>query len=131
MVKGLKVAMIVWAAVPILIGLAFIFFPRQLGEMMGVVEGGPIFVLHILALLGVSHIAVGAFVIAAAVRGPLKHIMWVQFAITLAVLVVVVMATSIMRGLVTFRQEGGPLIFNAVCAVALLALYPWRAKPSS
>jgi hypothetical protein len=130
MVKGLKVVMIIWAAVAILVGLAYIFLPKQLGEMGGF-EKGPVWVMYILALLGVCYIATGGFVIAAAVRDPLKHIMWVQFAIAVAILIVVVAASSIARGLVTFRQEGMPLIFNAVFAVLLLALYPWRAKPGS
>jgi hypothetical protein len=130
MVKGLKVVMIIWAAVAILVGLAYIFLPKQLGEMGGF-EKGPVWVMYILALLGVCFIATGGFVIAAAVRGPLKHLMWVQFAITVAILIVVVIATSIMRGLVTFSQEGMPLIFNAVFAVLLLAFYPWRAKPGN
>ena len=130
MIKGLKVAMIIWAAIAILVGLAYIFFPSQLGEMGGF-EKGPAWVAYILALLGICYIATGAFVIVAAVRDPLKHIMWVQFAIAVAILIVVVAASSIMRGLVTFSQEGLPLIINAVFAVVFLALYPWRAKPSS
>jgi hypothetical protein len=130
MIKGLKVAMIIWAAVAILVGLAYIFFPSQLGEMGGF-EKGPAWVAYILALLGICYIATGAFVIVAAVRDPLKHIMWVQFAIAVAILIVVVAASSIMRGLVTFSQEGTLLIVNAVFAVVFLALYPWRAKPGS
>jgi hypothetical protein len=130
MIRGLKVAMIIWSAVAILVGLAYIFFPRQLGEMGGF-EKGPAWVAYILALLGICFVATGAFVIVAAARDPLKHIMWVQFAIAVAILIVVVAASSIMRGLVTFSQEGPLLIFNAVFAVAFLALYPWRAKPGS
>jgi hypothetical protein len=127
MTKALRVVMSVWAAIAILIGLAYIFFPHQLGEMGGF-EKGPAWVLYILALLGICYIATGAFVIVAAVRNPLKHIMWVQFAIVVAILIVIVTASSIGRGLVTFEQEGMPLIFNAAFAVALLGLYPWRAK---
>jgi len=130
MVKGLKVAMIIWAAVAILVGLAYIFIPRQLGEMGGF-EKGPAWVAYILALLGVCFVATGAFVIVAAVRDPLKHIKWVQFAIVVTILIVVVAVSSIMRGLVTFSQEGPLLIVNAVFAVVFLALYPWRAKPGT
>jgi hypothetical protein len=122
--------MIIWAAIAILIGLAYIFFPRQLGEIGGF-EKGPVWVLYILALLGICYIAAGAFVIVAAVRGPLKHIMWVQFAIVVTILISAVAASAIMRGLVTFSQEGPLLIINAVFAVVFLALYPWRAKPSN
>jgi len=129
-IKALRVVMIVWAAIAILVGLAYIFFPSQLGEMGGF-EKGPAWVHYILALLGICYIAAGAFVIVAAVRDPLKHIMWVQFAIAVAILIVVVAAYSIMRGFVTFEQEGMLLVFNAVFAVALLALYPYRAARSS
>ena len=127
MIKGLKVAMIIWAAIAILVGLAYVFIPRQLGEMGGF-EKGPAWVAYVLALLGVCFVATGAFVIVAAVRGPLKHIMWVQFAIVVTILISVVAASAIMRGLVTFSQEGPLLIINAVFAVVFLALYPWRTK---
>ena len=128
MIKALRVVLIVWAAIAILIGLVFIFFPSQLGSMMGY-EKGSAYILYLLELLGVSHIAPCVFLIIAA-RDPLKNIMWVQLAITWAILVAVVAAYSIMRGFVTFGQEGTALIINAVFAVALLALYPWRAKSS-
>src|SRR4030042_1609411 len=127
MIKGLKVAMSIWAAIAILVGLAYIFIPRQLGEMGGF-EKAPAWADYVLALLGVCFVATGAFVIVAAVRGPLKHIKWVQFAIAVTILIVVVAASSIMRGLVTFSQEGPLLLVNAVFAVVFLALYPWRAK---
>ena len=129
MIKALKVVMIIWAVIGILVGLAYILFPRQLNEMGGL-EQGPDWVLYILALLGICYIATGAFVIRAA-QDPLKHIRWVQFAIALSILIVVVAAYSIGRGLVTFGQEAMPLIINAVFAVAFLILYPWRAALSS
>jgi len=129
-VKGLKVAMIIWAAIAILVGLAYIFLPSQLSEMGGF-EKAPAWADYVLALLGVCFVATGAFVIVAAVKGPLKHIKWVQFAIVVTILISVVAASAIMRGIVTFSQEGPLLIVNAVFAVAFLALYPWRAKPSS
>ena len=127
MVKGLKVAMIIWAVIAILVGLAYVFLPGPLSEMGGF-EKAPAWADYVLALLGVCFIATGAFVIVAAARGPLKHIKWVQFAIVVTILIAVVAASSIMRGLVTFSQEGPLLIVNAVFAVVFLALYPWRAK---
>jgi len=127
MVKGLKVAMIIWAAIAILVGLAYIFLPSQLGEMGGF-EKAPAWVAYVLALLGVCFIATGAFVIVAAAKGPLKHIKWVQFAIVVTILISVVAASAIMRGLVTFSQERPLLLVNAVFSVVFLALYPWRAK---
>jgi hypothetical protein len=129
MIRALKVMMIIWSAVVIVLGLAYIFFPVQLGEM-GDFEKAPVWVEYILALVGICYIAAGAFVIMAS-RDPLKHIMWVQFVIVLAILEVIVVASSIGRGLVTFNQEGIALIINAVFAVIFLALYPYgKAKGS-
>jgi hypothetical protein len=127
MIKGLRVAMIVWAVVAIFMGLVYIFFPNQLLDMGDYGKGSGL-ELYLLALLGICYITGGVFVIFAAVRDLLKHIRWVQFAIVVAILTVVVVASSIGRGLVTFEQEGIPLIINAVLAAALLALYPWRSK---
>jgi|WetSurMetagenome_2_1015567.scaffolds.fasta_scaffold25869_3 hypothetical protein len=127
MIKGLKVVMIIWAVVAIFMGLVYIFFPNQLNEIGGY-EGSDL-ATYVLALLGICYIPAGAFVIVAA-RDPLKYIKWLQYAIAVAILTVVVIASSIERGLVTFSQEGIPLIFNAVFAAAFLFLYPWRAKLS-
>jgi hypothetical protein len=124
MVKALRVVLIIWAVIAILMGLVYIFFPGQLNEMGGYENTA--YVVYLLALLGICYIPVGAFVIIAA-RDPLRNIMWVQFAIAMAILTVVVIVYSIGRGFVTFEQEGMPLVFNVVFAVALLALYPWRA----
>ena len=125
MIKALRVVLIVWAAIVILFGLAFIFFPNQLGAMSGY-EKATEAELFSMASLGISMIVSGAFVIVAA-RDPIRNILWVQFAIAWTILIVVVVASSIGRGLVTFSQEGMTLIGNAVFAVALLALYPYRA----
>ena len=127
MVRGLKIAMIIWAVIAILVGLAYIIFPRQLGQMGGY-EKAPIWVLYILAMIGVSWVSTGVFVIIAAIRDPIKHIMWVQFAIVSAILIVAVMVYSLLQGLISFSQGAGTLIVNAVFAVVFLALYPW-AKP--
>jgi hypothetical protein len=128
MLKGLKVVMIIWSVVAIIMGLVYIFFPNQLNEMGGY-EGSDL-ATYVLALLGICYISAGAFVIIAA-RDPLKHIMWVQFAIAVAFLTVAVAGSSMGRGLVTFSQEGIPLIFNAVFAVLFLALYPYRKVKGS
>ena len=127
MVKGLRIAMIIWAAIAILVGLAYIFIPDQLSQMGGF-EKAPAWADYVMALLGVCFVATGAFVIVAAVKGPLKHIKWVQFSIVVTILISVVAAYAIIRGVVTFEQEGPLLLTNAIFAIVFLALYPWRAK---
>ena len=129
MIRGLKVAMIVFGAIGILHGLTLIFIPEQLGAMMGYAKG-PAYVAYFLAMLGICVIVPSAFLIVAA-RDPLKHIMWVQFAIAWAILAVAVDVYSIMRGFVAFEQAGMSVIIDAVFAVAFLALYPYRAARSS
>jgi hypothetical protein len=127
MVKGLRIAMIIWAAIAILVGIAYVFIPDKLAEMGGF-EKAPTWADYVMALLGVCFVASGAFVIVAAVKGPVQHIKWVQFSIVLTILISAVAAYAIIRGVVTFAQEGPLLLTNAVFAVVFLALYPWRAK---
>jgi hypothetical protein len=130
MIKGLKIAMIIWAAIAILVGTAYIFIPDKLSQMGGF-EKAPAWADYVMALLGVCFVATGAFVIVTAVKGPVQHIKWVQFSIVVTILISVVAAYAIMRGVVTFAQEGPLLIVNAIFAVVFLALYPWRAKTGS
>ena len=128
MTMALKVVMIAYVAVDILFGIGFIFLPSQLSEMFGFAKpDGPH--LYDLAFLGVTWIVFSVFIIIAAVRDPLKHIMWVQCELGWVVLSLVVDVSSIGRGLVTVSQGAPGLIIDAVFTVALLALYPWRAKP--
>jgi hypothetical protein len=125
MVKALRVAMIVWPALNILMGIGFLFFPTKLGEVMAISGGADNATLSILATLGVFLIVVSVFIIIAA-RDPLKHILWVQCVTAFAVFDVAVKVYTIIRGYVTFSQIGLPLIVDAIFAVAFLALYPWR-----
>ena len=129
MIKVLRVVMIIWAAIAILLGLVYIFMPTQFADMVGF-EHGPISTLYLLGMLGVTFIAIGTFLIIAA-RDPLKNILWVKFAIAWAILAVAIEAYSIGRGFVSFAQVGTGLIIDAIFAVALLALYPWRVKRQS
>jgi hypothetical protein len=127
MIKGLKVVMIIGAAIWILLGLALVFVPGQLGAMMGFAKG-PEWSPYLHAWLGVFYLVGGAFIMVAAVRDPLKHIMWVQFGIAVTILTLAVEVYSLMRGFVTFEQIVMEIIINAIFFVALMALYPWRVK---
>ncbi len=123
MIRALKVTMIVWSAIAIIMGLVYIFLPNQLNEMGGYEKASGL-IIYLLALIGICYIPAGVFVILAS-RDPLKYIKWVQFAISVAILTAIVIAISIGRSLVTFNQEGIPLIVNAVFGVILLVLYPY------
>jgi len=128
MIKALKVTMILYAAIGILFGLAYIFIPRQLGAMFGH-EGGPAFVLSLAAAFGVSLVAVCIFLIIAA-RDPIKHILWVKYAIVFAILSLVAHLYSFILGYLTLGQALTPIIIHAVFAAGLLVFYPRRAVRS-
>ena len=128
MIKPLKVTMILYAVVGILFGLAYIFIPRQLAAMFGHGEG-PAYIAALAAALGVSFVAACVFLIIAA-RDPIKHILWVKYAIVFALLMLVTELYSVIMGYLTLGQAGTALILHAVFAVALLVFYPWRAAES-
>ena len=131
MLKALKVTLIVYGILGILYGLAYIFIPRELGEMFGyATEGAPMYVLAFLASLGVGIIAPSVFLIAAA-GDPLRHISWVKFAILWSLLSLVAELYSVIQGFVGFGQAGMGIILHAVFAAAFLAFYPWRAACGS
>ena len=125
MIKALKVTMIVYAAIGILFGLAYIFVPQQLGQMMGY-EQGPPYIMYMMAGLGACIIAPSVFLIAAA-RDPIRHIYWVKFAILWSALVMIIALYSTIRGYVGFDKTGMEIIMKAIFLVAFLVFYPWRA----
>lgn len=122
MIKGLKVAMILWSAIGGLTALEYIFVPQQ---MLAGFEKGPAYLPYFLMLIGNAWIVCSVFVIIAA-RDPLKHIMWVQAAIAWSLLDLITAAYFIIRGIVPFSQAGLVLIINIIFIVAFLILYPWR-----
>ena len=128
MIKPLKVTMIVYGVIGILFGLAYIFVPHQLAAMFGH-EAGPAYVAALAAALGVSFVAACIFLIIAA-RDPLKHILWVKYAIVFAILMVASELYSVIMGYLTLGQALTAIIIHAIIAVALLAFYPWRAARS-
>ena len=125
MLKALKVTMIIWAVLHIVLGLAFILVPEQLGEMFGYSTEGPEYMLSFLASLGVCMIAPAVFVIIAA-KDPIKHILWVKFAILAAALGLVIELYSVIQGYITFSQAAMGIILPAIFTAAFLVFYPWR-----
>lgn len=129
MIKALKIVLIIFGALSILSGLAHIFIPEQLTAMMGFEEMPDVCspALFAMAMVGVSFIAGGVYLIVAGTRDIIRHIYWVQFAILWAILAVAAAVYSVMLGYVTFDQVMMPMITDAVFFVVLMALYPWRA----
>ena len=125
MIRSLRVTMIVYAVIGILFGLAYILIPHQLADMFGY-EEGPAHVAAFAVALGISFVAACYFIIIAA-RDPIKHILWVKYAIVFAILMFTAELYSFIKGYLTLGQAGMGIIMHAVFAVALLIFYPWRA----
>lgn len=125
MIRALKVAIIVFGVIHILLGLALIFAPYQTASMLGFSEiAAP--AVYIAALCGLTFIAASVWLIVAG-RDPLRHLIWVKFAISWTLLGVVVQLYLVAQGVVNFSQAGPGIIIDAVFAVAFLAFYPYRA----
>ena len=124
MIRGLKIALIVYGAIHILLGLALIIAPYQAGSMFGFGEIAA-YVPYLTALLGGGFIAVSVWFIVAGLE-PLRHISLVKLAILWSSLGVVTGLYSIVQGAVDFSQAGFGIILDAVFAIAFLALYPYR-----
>ena len=125
--KALKVVLIIWTSTGILLGLAFLFIPEQfVGAMQGY-EKGPEHMTYFLALLGISYIVPGVFIIVAMTRDLLQNILWVQMSMTWAILLVAVMVYSVIMGFVTFNQVMVGTIIDGAFFIACMALYPWRS----
>ena len=128
MIKPLKVTMIVYAVIGFLFGLGYIFAPHQLAAIFGH-EEVPALAASLAAAFGVSIVSPCIFLIIAA-RDPLKHILWVKFAIVFAILSSAAESYSVIMGYLTLGQAATAIIIHAIIAAALLAFYPWRAARS-
>jgi hypothetical protein len=124
-IKALKVTMIVYAVIGILFGLGYIFIPHQLAAMFGH-DTLPELAGALAVALGASFVAACVFLIIAA-RDPLKHILWVKYAIVFAILMLASELYSVIMGYLAFGQAVTAIILHGIIAVALLAFYPWRA----
>jgi hypothetical protein len=130
MLKALKVTMYVIGVVGALFGLAFIFASKPLGEMMGFeTSGASGYLQYFTTSLGGLFVVGSVFIIIAA-RDPLRHILWVKYAIAWSLVGLALDLYSAILGYVTFSEAMGGIIIGAVFAAALLIFYPWR-KPSS
>ena len=128
MIKALKVTMILYAAIGILFGLAWIFVPRQLGAMFGH-EVDLAVKAELATLFGVSLVALGIFLIIAA-RDLIKHILWVKYAIVFAILSLAAYLYLLILGYIALEEALTAIIIHAVFAAGLLAFYPRRAARS-
>ncbi len=124
MIRGLKIALIVYGVIHILLGLALIITPHQTGDMLGLGEIAD-YVPYFMAMWGSLFIA-ASFLLIVTGLNPLEHITGVKFAILWSTLGAITGAYSIIQGAVDFSQAGIGIIEDAVFAIAFLVLYPYR-----
>ncbi len=122
MSRGLKVTMIVMGAVLCIEGILDMALPAQRAAGMGLGQCASHAQLPV-ALLGETWIAAGAWTIAAA-REPLRHLNWVRFTLTLAVLLIVALSGAVLRGNVAFQAVAIDIAANALFVALLLVFYP-------
>jgi len=125
--KALKVILIVYGAIAVVMGVLHIFAPDMLKAMMGLEEmpEACMSALYAMAMVGVSFVAGGVYLIIAGTKDILRHIYWVQFALLWAILAVAGAVYSVLMGYVTFNQVMMPVIVDGVFFILLMAFYPW------
>jgi hypothetical protein len=129
MLKALKVILIVYGAISAVMGVLHIFAPGMLLSTMGLaVEDMPAAcmpALYSMAMVGVSFVAGGVYLIVAGTRDILRHIYWVQFALLWSILAVAGAVYSVLMGYVAFDQVMMPVIVDGVFFILLMVFYPW------
>jgi len=129
MIKGLRIATIVWAVGGILFGLLYVISPEKTVSSAGY-ETGSIAIPYFLTYLGVAYLAFCVFLIVAAMD-PLKNILWIQLAMVWSFLDVLVALYFYLRGDVSLSQAAWAFITDGIPFVAMLAFYPWRKAPAA
>lgn len=128
MIKGLRIAAIVWAVGGILFGLLYVISPEKTVSSAGY-ETGSIAIPYFLTYLGVAYIAFCVFLIIAA-KDPLRNILWIQLAMVWSFLDVLVALIFYLRGDVSLSQAAWAFVTDGIPFVALMVFYPWRKAPA-
>ncbi len=126
MSRGLKVTMIIFGVILCVEGVLDMVLPVQRAAGMGLGQCAPEAQMPV-AILGATWIAAGAWTIAGA-RDPLRHLEWVRFSLTLAVMLILALSGAVVRGNVEFRAVAVDVGVNALFVALLLAFYPRQSR---
>ncbi len=122
----LKATMILYGLGNAVFGVLYLVAPDQLA-LMQAAESTSAYLTSTKMTLGAGLAAAGVFIVIAA-RDPVKRLLWVKFAIALAVLF---SAVAWYSGLVLFDDLGQAstgVIIHGVFALLLLTLYPKASR---
>lgn len=126
MTRALKIVMATYGVGGTLFGLSYLLFAERMSELQGAEAITP-YLIGTKMVLGASLVAVGTFVVGAS-RDPIRHVLWVRFAIVFALLFT---AVSVYLGLFVkaeFSEVLDGIFIHGTFAVSLLFLYPRRNR---
>lgn len=113
------------AAVLFLLGVLFIFAPRQV-ETAFHFANLPEAVSYLIGLWGCVFVTLGGGYVIAATH-PIKHVVWVQVGIARGALECALGIVYLTRGVITAQQAAFGIVTAAVITGAYTALYPHAA----
>jgi len=126
MTRALKIVLATYGIGGGLFGLTYLIFPEQMAELQGAEAITP-YLIGTKMVLGASLVAVGTFVVIAA-RDPIRHILWVRFAIVFALLFTAVSACLGLFVKAGFSEVLDGILIHGTFATLLLILYPRQTR---
>ncbi len=118
--------MIILGAILCVEGVLDMVFPTQRAAGMGLGRCASQAQVPV-TILGATWIAAGAWTIAGA-RDPVRHLSWVKFILTLALMLILALSGAVVRGNVPFRAVAIDIGVNALFVALLLAFYPRQSR---
>ena len=112
-----------------LLGMAFLFCPRQIEEAFHFKDVSPA-VNFLIGLWGCALISLGVGYFVAAID-PIKHRLWICIGIVRGASEALFGWWCLSRGMVTWKQSGLTILLAAFMALAYLALSPRRTSEDS
>lgn len=125
--RNLRILLVLDSAVLFLLGVSFIFAPRQV-ILAFHFQNLPAGVDYMIGLWGCVY-ATMAFGYLAAAINPIRNIAWIQVGIARGALECLLGVMYVVKGVVTFQQGAFGIILAGLMATAYVLFYP-RQKPS-
>ena len=125
MLRVLKVTLIIYGIIMVSMGLAMVVAPDVLVASWGLAGLTGVY-RWVMAAVGSIYIPAGVGVLNAG-RDPFGCMGWIKFAISKAILPLVVSLYAVLAEYVSLGQIVTAVSVDAIAAVVLLIAYPWRA----
>jgi hypothetical protein len=120
--RGLRVFLVLDAAILFWLGAAFIAAPQAVAKMFGFLEMPP-GVNYILGMWGCVLVTMaGGYAVTAA--NPIRNIAWIHVGIARGILEAITGAVCAIRGVVTWNQAAFGIAAGTILALAYTVLYP-------